>query len=71
MGVDTSRRVQKGGIQMNASFFEDRETDVEGRDAPGRTGERFRMTRHRTVAKRKRPKQVNGFHKRRQKRSGL
>lgn len=65
-------RVQNGGIQMNASFFEDREPEAgESREVPGRTGERFRMTRHRTVVKRKRPKQVNGFHKRRQKRSGL
>ena len=55
---------------MNASFFESREPAAEGREVPGRTGERFRMTRHRTIAKRKRPKQVNGFHKRRQKRSG-
>lgn len=57
---------------MNASFFEEREpTATDSREVPGRTGERFRMTRHRTVVKRKRPKQVNGFHKRRQKRSGL
>ena len=57
---------------MNASFFEDGGDDTEQtRETPGRKGERFRMTRHRTIVKRKRPKQVNGFHKRRQKRSGL
>lgn len=57
---------------MNAAFFEDRDDLMDqGREAPGRASERFRMARHRTVTKRKRPKQVNGFHKRRQKRSGL
>ena len=57
---------------MNAAFFEDRDDSMDqGRETPGRTAERFRMSRHRTVKKRKRPKQANGFHKRRQKRSGL
>ena len=57
---------------MNAAFIEEREESTEmTRRAPGRQSERFKMTRHRKVVQRKRPAQFNGFHKRRNKRSGL
>lgn len=61
------------GEMMNANFSDDREQEIDfGREnPPNRKGERFRMTRHRSVVKRNRPKQANGIHKRRQKRTGL
>lgn len=58
---------------MNASFYDEHHEELSSRDgsAPRHDVERFRMARRRDVVRRKQPKQVNGFHRRRRKRFGM